>query len=52
MRCATYQRRQRCGKDLGGAEKVTGKDGSDMYEVELPTARSDVDPSEQQAARL
>ena len=30
-------------KDLGGAKKVTGKDGSDMYEVELPTAREDVD---------
>ncbi len=28
---------------LGGAKKVTGKDGSDMYEVELPTAREDVD---------
>lgn len=30
-------------KDLGGAKKVTGKDGSDMFEVELPTAREDVD---------
>lgn len=24
-------------KDLGGAKKITGKDGKDMYEVELPT---------------
>src|SRR5260370_39749460 len=30
-------------KDLGGAKKVTSKDGSDMFEVELPTAREDVD---------
>jgi chitin synthase len=30
-------------KDLGGAKKVTAKDGSDMFEVELPTAREDVD---------
>jgi len=30
-------------KDLGGAKKVTGKDGADMFEVELPTAREDVD---------
>lgn len=30
-------------KDLGGAKKVSGKDGQDLYEVELPTAREDVD---------
>ncbi|KAG8817150.1 Chitin synthase, class 2 [Serendipita sp. 400] len=30
-------------KDLGGAKKVANKDGEDMYEVELPTAREDVD---------
>lgn len=30
-------------KDLGGAKKIAGKDGEDVYEVELPTAREDVD---------
>ena len=30
-------------KDLGGAKKVQGKDGNDVYEVEIPTAREDVD---------
>ncbi|PVF97979.1 hypothetical protein CPB86DRAFT_759334 [Serendipita vermifera] len=30
-------------KDLGGAKKVANKDGQDVYEVELPTAREDVD---------
>lgn len=30
-------------KDLGGAKKVKDKDGKDVLEVELPTARDDVD---------
>ncbi len=30
-------------KDLGAAKKTTGKDGSDVFEVDLPTAREDVD---------
>ncbi|KII93958.1 glycosyltransferase family 2 protein [Plicaturopsis crispa FD-325 SS-3] len=30
-------------KDLGGAKKVKGADGQDVMEVELPTAREDVD---------
>lgn len=30
-------------KDLGGAKKVANKEGQDMYEVELPSAREDVD---------
>ncbi|KAG8815743.1 Chitin synthase, class 2, partial [Serendipita sp. 399] len=30
-------------KDLGGAKKVANKDGQDMFEIELPTAREDVD---------
>ncbi|KAH9932014.1 chitin synthase [Epithele typhae] len=30
-------------KDLGGAKKVKGEGGKDMLEVELPTAREDVD---------
>ncbi|KAH9849261.1 chitin synthase 2 [Lenzites betulinus] len=30
-------------KDLGGAKKVKGEDGKDVLEVELPTAREDVD---------
>ncbi|KIJ66341.1 glycosyltransferase family 2 protein [Hydnomerulius pinastri MD-312] len=30
-------------KDLGGAKKVKGSDGKEMMEVELPTAREDVD---------
>ena len=30
-------------KDLGGAKKVKGEDGKDMMEVELPTAREDID---------
>ena len=30
-------------KDLGGAKKVKGEDGKEMLEVELPTAREDVD---------
>jgi chitin synthase len=30
-------------KDLGGAKKVKGDDGKDMMEVEIPTAREDVD---------
>lgn len=30
-------------KDLGGAKKVKGEGGKDMMEVELPTAREDVD---------
>ncbi|ETW86853.1 glycosyltransferase family 2 protein [Heterobasidion irregulare TC 32-1] len=30
-------------KDLGGAKKVKGEDGKDVMEVELPTAREDVD---------
>lgn len=30
-------------KDLGGAKKVKGDDGKDMMEVEVPTAREDVD---------
>jgi chitin synthase len=30
-------------KDLGGAKKVKGDNGKDVMEVELPTAREDVD---------
>jgi hypothetical protein len=30
-------------KDLGGAKKVKGENGKEMLEVELPTAREDVD---------
>ncbi|KAI0756286.1 chitin synthase [Daedaleopsis nitida] len=30
-------------KDLGGAKKIKGEDGKEMMEVELPTAREDVD---------
>ncbi|KAG6874429.1 hypothetical protein C0995_015165 [Termitomyces sp. Mi166 len=30
-------------KDLGGAKKVKNEDGKEMLEVELPTAREDVD---------
>ena len=30
-------------KDLGGAKKVKGENGKDMMEVEIPTAREDVD---------
>lgn len=30
-------------KDLGGAKKVKGENGKEMMEVELPTAREDVD---------
>lgn len=30
-------------KDLGGAKKVKGEDGKEVYEVEVPTAREDVD---------
>lgn len=30
-------------KDLGGAKKVQGKDGKEVLEVEVPTAREDVD---------
>lgn len=30
-------------KDLGGAKKVKGDDGKEMMEVELPTAREDVE---------
>ncbi|KAF8640859.1 hypothetical protein AX17_000507 [Amanita inopinata Kibby_2008] len=30
-------------KDLGGAKKVKGEDGKEVMEVELPTAREDVD---------
>jgi chitin synthase len=30
-------------KDLGGAKRVGGEDGKEMMEVELPTAREDVD---------
>ncbi|KAJ7611002.1 chitin synthase 2 [Roridomyces roridus] len=30
-------------KDLGGAKKVKGEDGKEMMEVEIPTAREDVD---------
>jgi len=30
-------------KDLGGAKKVKGDDGKEMMEVEIPTAREDVD---------
>lgn len=30
-------------KDLGGAKKVKGDDGKEMMEVEVPTAREDVD---------
>jgi hypothetical protein len=30
-------------KDLGGAKKVKGADGKEVMEVELPTAREDVD---------
>jgi len=30
-------------KDLGGAKKVKGEDGNEMLEVEIPTAREDVD---------
>jgi len=30
-------------KDLGGAKKVKGEGGKDMMEVEIPTAREDVD---------
>ncbi|KAJ3507424.1 hypothetical protein NLJ89_g6315 [Agrocybe chaxingu] len=30
-------------KDLGGAKKVKGEDGKEMMEVEIPTAREDVE---------
>jgi|SRR5882762_3041776 chitin synthase len=30
-------------KDLGGAKKVKGENGQELMEVELPTAREDVD---------
>ena len=30
-------------KDLGGAKKVKDSSGKELYEVELPTAREDVD---------
>jgi len=30
-------------KDLGGAKKVKGEDGKDLLEVEVPTAREDVE---------
>jgi chitin synthase len=30
-------------KDLGGAKKVKGENGKEVMEVELPTAREDVD---------
>jgi len=30
-------------KDLGGAKKIKGENGKEMMEVELPTAREDVD---------
>lgn len=30
-------------KDLGGAKKVKGEDGKEVMEVELPTAREDVE---------
>lgn len=30
-------------KDLGGAKKVKGDDGKEVMEVEIPTAREDVD---------
>lgn len=30
-------------KDLGGAKKIKGEDGKEMMEVELPTAREDVE---------
>lgn len=30
-------------KDLGGAKKVKGSDGQDVMEVEVPTAREDVE---------
>jgi chitin synthase len=30
-------------KDLGGAKKVKGDDGKEFMEVEIPTAREDVD---------
>ncbi|KAF9451389.1 glycosyltransferase family 2 protein [Macrolepiota fuliginosa MF-IS2] len=30
-------------KDLGGAKKIKGEDGKDMMEVELPTAKEDVE---------
>ena len=30
-------------KDLGGAKKVKGEDGKEFMEVEIPTAREDVD---------
>lgn len=30
-------------KDLGGAKKVKGEGGKELMEVELPTAREDVD---------
>lgn len=30
-------------KDLGGAKKVKGENGKDMMEIEIPTAREDVD---------
>lgn len=30
-------------KDLGGAKKVKGEGGKEMMEVEIPTAREDVD---------
>ncbi|KAF8203987.1 glycosyltransferase family 2 protein [Pholiota molesta] len=30
-------------KDLGGAKKVKGEDGQEVMEVEIPTAREDVD---------
>jgi len=30
-------------KDLGGAKKIKGEDGKELMEVELPTAREDVD---------
>lgn len=30
-------------KDLGGAKKVKGEDGKELMEVEVPTAREDVE---------
>jgi chitin synthase len=30
-------------KDLGGAKKVKGDNGKDMMEVEVPTAKEDID---------
>lgn len=30
-------------KDLGGAKKVKGDDGKELMEVEVPTAKEDID---------